>query len=92
MPSRFPGMDPFIESQMWEDSHTDFVTAIRQNLVHSVRPKYFVEVERRIYLEAHDPETPYRNFIADAVISKPETGSRQRESTESGSRLWKKRR
>lgn len=84
MPSRFPGMDPFIESQMWEDFHTDFVTAIRQNLVHSVRPKYFVEVERRIYLEAHDPETPYRNFIADAVISKPETGSRQRESTESG--------
>ncbi|KAA1261719.1 hypothetical protein LF1_42740 [Rubripirellula obstinata] len=84
MPSRFPGMDPFIESQMWEDFHTDFIAAIRQMLVPSVRPKYFVEVERRIYLEAHDPETPFRNFIADAVVSKSENALKPSESAGAG--------
>ena len=70
MPSPFPGMDPFIESQKWEDFHTRFLTAISDAIVNVVRPKYVVEVERRIYLETHDPTTPVQSFVADAALMK----------------------
>ncbi len=68
MPSPFPGMDPFIENQKWEDFHTRFITAISDAIVASVRPRYTVEVERRIYLETHDPSTPVQSFVADAAL------------------------
>ena len=81
MPSPFPGMDPFIESQKWEDFHTSYLAAIRDAIVAAVRPKYIVEVERRIYLETHDPTTPVQSFIADAALMKtgrePEVPSEQ---------------
>ena len=68
MPSPFPGMDPFIESQKWEDFHTRFMTAIGDALVPAVRPKYIVDVERRIYLERIDPTAPVQTLVADAAI------------------------
>ena len=60
MSSPFPGMDPFIEGQKWEDFHASFITAIRDALVPAVRPKYIVDVERRIYLERIDPSEEHR--------------------------------
>ncbi len=68
MPSPFPGMDPFIENQKWEDFHTSFVSAIRDALVPSVRPKYVVEVERRVYLERIDATVAAQSLVADAAI------------------------
>ena len=68
MPSPFPGMDPFIEGQKWEDFHASFITAIRDVLVPAVRPKYIVDVERRIYLERIDPAEPVQTLVADAAI------------------------
>jgi len=68
MPSPFPGMDPFIEGQKWEDFHASFITAIRDALVPVVRPKYIVDVERRIYLERNDPAEPVQTLVADAAI------------------------
>ncbi len=53
MPPPFPGMDPFIESQMWEPFHTNFIVGIQDVLVPRLRPKYGVIVEKRIYLESH---------------------------------------
>ena len=50
MPSPFPGMDPFIESQMWEDFNTDFITVLRESLVQQVRPQYVVNVERYVHV------------------------------------------
>lgn len=50
MPSPFPGMDPFIESQMWEDFHTRFITTLSESLVPKVRPQYTVSVERYVYV------------------------------------------
>jgi hypothetical protein len=32
MPSPFPGMDPFIEDQEWEDFYSTFNTVIRETL------------------------------------------------------------
>lgn len=68
MPSPFPGMDPFIESQKWEDFHTSLMSAIRDTLVPVVRPKYIVDVERGIYLERIDPTAPVKTLVADAAI------------------------
>jgi Protein of unknown function (DUF4058) len=51
MPSRFPGMDPFIEDQEWEDFHSTFNTVMRERLAPGVEPRYIVRVERRVYVE-----------------------------------------
>lgn len=45
-PSPFPGMDPYLEDQQWEDFHTTFNTVIRETLTPSVKPRYIVRVER----------------------------------------------
>jgi hypothetical protein len=57
MPSPFPGMDPFIEGQEWEDFHAHFIEDLHAALVPQVRPRYVVRVERRVYLE-HTPVEP----------------------------------
>jgi hypothetical protein len=59
MPSPFPGMDPFLENQEWEDFHTTFNTVLREQLAPTLRPDYLVRVERRVYLEhpGTEPET-----------------------------------
>ena len=51
MPSPFPGMDPFIEDQEWEDFHSTFNTVLRESLAPGVEPRYIVRVERRVYVE-----------------------------------------
>lgn len=45
MPSHFPGMDPFIESQKWRDCHTNLMTGIQESLAPRVAPRYVVDVE-----------------------------------------------
>ncbi len=69
MPSPFPGMDPFIESQRWEGFHTSFVSGIRDALVAKLRPRYEVDVELRVYLERRDLEQAARTFVADVGIA-----------------------
>src|SRR5437773_10226009 len=51
MPSPFPGMDPFVEDQEWEDFHSRFNTALSDALAPGVERRYIVRVERRIYVE-----------------------------------------
>lgn len=51
MQSPFPGMDPYIEGQEWEDFHATFNTVLRESLSPTVEPKYIVRVERRVYVE-----------------------------------------
>ncbi len=50
MPSPFPGMDPFIEGQRWQDFHTTFIAVLKELLVPAVRPRYSVDVEQDVYL------------------------------------------
>jgi len=51
MPSPFPGMDPYIENQEWEDFHTRLNTVMSEFLAPRVEPRYIVRVERRVYVE-----------------------------------------
>jgi hypothetical protein len=67
MPSPFPGMDPFIEGQCWQDFHTTFVTVIRELLMPQVRPRYVVEVEQYVYL-AREDEDPDRLIAPDLAV------------------------
>jgi hypothetical protein len=48
-------MDPFLESQEWDDFHARFNLAISDALGPVVKPRYLVRVERRVYVE-HPPE------------------------------------
>lgn len=70
MPSPFPGMDPFLESQEWEDFHTTFNTILRERLGPSLEPDYLVRVERRVYVEAvgGEPESMRRADIAIVAV------------------------
>ena len=79
MKSKFPGMDPFLEAQEWEDFHTTFNTVLREHLGPTLEPDYLVRIERRIYVEAVgvEPESMRRADIAIvAVDSGPATGHR----------------
>src|SRR4249919_3225265 len=42
-------MDPFIESQIWEDFHHALIEVIRESLIPYTRPRYVVRVEERVY-------------------------------------------
>jgi len=66
MPSRFPGMNPFLEQQEWEDFHARLMTAISDSLTLRLDSNYFVRVERRVYVEhpGGEPETMRRADIA----------------------------
>ena len=67
MPSPFPGMDPFIEDQEWEDFHSTFNTVLRESLAPGLEPRYIVRVERRIYVE-HGLENDDQVRWADVAV------------------------
>ncbi len=54
MPSPFPGMDPFLESQKWKSFHTRFITNLGEALTTVVRPRYVVDVEENVYVARED--------------------------------------
>lgn len=74
MPSPFPGMDPFLESQEWEDFHASFNLVIRDSLSPRLAPRYVVRVERRVYLESFRDDTPSFGWPDVAVLRTAETG------------------
>lgn len=52
MPSPFPGMDPWLErSDHWPDVHNRLIAAIGDVLGPQLRPRYFVALEERVYVE-----------------------------------------
>ena len=69
MPSPFPGMDPFLESQEWEDFHTRLNTIISELLSPRLEPRYIVRIERRVYVESRVGDYP--PFVrSDAAVLK----------------------
>ena len=67
MPSPFPGMDPYIESQCWRDFHTAFLAEVRSALMPQIRPRYVVVIEEDVYL-AREDGTPIRIVVPDVSI------------------------
>ena len=56
MPSPFPGMDPFIESQRWEGFHASIIPTIAEILLPELRPDYFCDVQNHVYLMTNEDE------------------------------------
>ena len=62
MPSPFPGMDPYLESPIhWPDVHHELMSVARELLNQSLRPRYHVRVEERVYVS--DETDPGRRAI-----------------------------
>lgn len=67
MASPFPGMDPFIEGQIWEDFHHEFIGEIRHALVPLLPSRYVTLVEQRIYIDRIGDDSSGQ-LIADVSV------------------------
>ena len=67
MPSPFPGMDPFIESQNWKGFHSNFIGVLGEMLVAKLRPRYIVQTEDYVYL-ARVGDDPDRLLEPDLAV------------------------
>src|SRR5579871_3294053 len=54
MPNPFPGMDPYLEGDLWTTVHTDLCAEIARQLAPKLRPKYAVLSTRRVILAPPD--------------------------------------
>lgn len=76
MPSPFPGVDPYLEHpELWPEVHHRLITAIAIAIAPSIRPKYRVAIEKRIYFS--EVENNDLVGIPDlTVFSKPASSDR----------------
>lgn len=51
MPSPFPGMDPYLESDLWTPFHARFAAAIADQLNPKLRPRYFALINKRSVID-----------------------------------------
>lgn len=51
MPSPFPGMDPYLEGEMWQEFHETFAGEIRAQIIPQLRPKYVALLAKRYVLD-----------------------------------------
>lgn len=51
MASPFPGMDPYLEGEMWQEFHETLASAIRAKLTPHLRPKYVALLAKRYVLD-----------------------------------------
>ena len=69
MLSPFPGMDPYLESQVWQDFHTRMITVFSERLISEIQPRYFILVEHRIYVEGVDGDVDSVRIADIALLS-----------------------
>ena len=50
MPSPFPGMDPYLESELWQEFHDRFAEQISEQLTPHIHPKYVIALAKRYVL------------------------------------------
>lgn len=72
MPSPFPGMDPYVEMQEWDDFHSAFHAKMSEELAPLIEPRYVARIARRIYTEHMVPRAEERRE-AYLVIRECET-------------------
>ena len=54
MPSPFPGMDPFIEGDLWTPFHTQMGVEIAHQLAPKIAPRYVAIPEKRLVVDSPD--------------------------------------
>ncbi len=68
MSNPFPGMDPFLEGDLWTSVHTDLSAEIARQLAPKVRPKYFVLTARRVVLAPSEEAEQTSHWFPDVGI------------------------
>jgi hypothetical protein len=69
MPNPFPGMDPYLESDLWATVHTDLCAEIARQLAPKLRPKYVALSTRRVVLAPPDESGGSRGqFFPDVGV------------------------
>jgi hypothetical protein len=58
MPSPFPGMDPYLEGEMWEEFHAALANAISAQLMPQIAPKYVALLAKRQVIERLSSHPP----------------------------------
>lgn len=76
MPSPFPGMDPYLEGDLWPDVHQALANQIRRQLMPLVQPKYVVRLGRYVMEDTH-PEQELGIMYPDAGVFLGQTGVRE---------------
>ncbi len=76
MPSPFPGMDPYLEGQVWTQFHGAFIHEAQAWLVPRIRPRYIARVEERVYVE-HPPTGESWKPEPDLIVARPVRAGRQ---------------
>jgi len=51
MPSPFPGMDPYLEGEMWQEFHATLANAIRGQIIAVLPPRYTALLAKRYVLD-----------------------------------------
>lgn len=76
MPSPFPGMDPYLEKpSRWPNVHHELISEIRAQLNRELGPRYYAEIQERVYISSGDD--PGRSIlIPDVQVSSRSTGHR----------------
>ena len=77
MPSPFPGMDPYVEDQVWPDFHHLLIGELQAALVPALRPRYVARVEERVYLQYEPRENtgPVRPDVTVLRETSPARGA-----------------
>lgn len=82
MPHVFPGIDPYVESQMyWRDFHVRFLTYCADALGQRLPDSYYASIDEQVRLVARpDGDEPSRLFLPDVAVVRQghSTGRRAR--------------
>jgi hypothetical protein len=72
MPSPFPGMDPYLEDpEIWSGVHAALLATIADRLGPTLRPKYVVRYEERVYVTSEE-DPGYRMIVpALRIVERP---------------------
>ena len=70
MPSPFPGMDPYLEGEMWTTFHHQFAAQIARALIPQLVPRYYAYTEK--YENAVDPEEIPSNHFWIKILDRKE--------------------
>ncbi len=63
MPSPFPGMDPYLEGEMWQEFHATLANAIRAQILAVLPPHYTALLAKRYVIERGTPTRPLRDEV-----------------------------
>src|SRR5437868_2806169 len=54
MPSPFPGMDPYLEGNLWTSVHAQLAAEIARQLAPKLRPRYVPLTQQRLVMDTPD--------------------------------------